>query len=146
MQGGSAKPEKRRRKMKFGPFESSYEEEPQPLRKIDWCPSQPPFSNNASDYFSVGDEIPCLSLSRALRKGDILEIKVLSIVDPGSFFIKIAGPELLLLSESAKHLSRFTGQMTMFYEKFQREKFLELDQELVRGKPFYLLCFLIELN
>ncbi len=29
-----------RRKMKFGPFEKSYEEEPEviPIREIEWCP------------------------------------------------------------------------------------------------------------
>ena len=55
-----------------------------------------------------------------MGNGDIMEIKVMSIVNPGLIFIKIVGPEQICLSESedAKHLSKFIEQMTMFYEKF----------------------------
>ena len=130
----------RLRKTKFGPFESSFEEEPQPLRKVEWYPNLPPFSNNPNDYFKLGDRIPCLSLSRALRKGDILEIKVLSIVDPGSFYIRIIGPKGIMLPtdcEHGNHLSRFTGQVTMFYEKFQNEEFLKMNKQLERGKHYF---------
>jgi hypothetical protein len=44
-----------------------------------------PFTNNPLDYFGLKDCIPAINLSRTLRKGDILELKVLAIENPESF-------------------------------------------------------------
>ena len=44
-----------------------------------------PFTNNPLDYFGHKDCIPAINLSRTLRKGDILELKVLAIENPESF-------------------------------------------------------------
>ena len=131
----------RRRKLKFSPFEDSYEEvltEPIPIREIEWSPGQVPFTNNPWDYFALGDMVPSINLSRALRKGDILEVFVLDITTPGCFYIRILGPKkFLLLDDShqlnSRHLSQFTAQLTSFYEKFDKEDLLQVDEELERG-------------
>ena len=61
----------RRRKKYFGPFESSYEEEPQTILKISLDSCQLPLTNNPWDYLQSGDSIPSISLRRPLNKGDI---------------------------------------------------------------------------
>ena len=53
-----------RRIIPFGPFDKSFSEDP-------------------NDYFYFGEQVPPMTLSRSLRKGDILEVKVLSITNPG---------------------------------------------------------------
>ena len=53
-----------------------------------------PFTNNPLDYFCVRDCVPAINLSRTLRKGDILELKVLTIENPGSFYVKMLGPKV----------------------------------------------------
>ena len=53
-----------RRIIPFGPFDKSFSEDP-------------------NDYFYFGKQVPPMTLSRSLRKGDILEVKVLSITNPG---------------------------------------------------------------
>ena len=80
----------RQRKAKFGPFEPSFEEEenhkePKSLQSIQWDPFMEPFTNNPLDYFGHRDCVPAINLSRTLRKGDILELKVLAIENPESF-------------------------------------------------------------
>merc|ERR1711970_1290031 len=82
--------------------------------------------------------IPSIRLSRALRKGDILEIFVMDISNPGCFFIRIMGPKNFLLSSdshhpNARHLSKFTAELSTFYEKFDKEEVLQFDEELERG-------------
>ena len=87
------------RKAKFGPFETSFEEKetpegPKSLQSIQWDPFMEPFTNNPLDYFCVRDCVPAINLSRTLRKGDILELKVLAIENPGSFYVKMLGPKV----------------------------------------------------
>ena len=86
------------RKAKFGPFETSFEEEtpqePMSLQSIQWDPFMEPFTNNPLDYFCVRDCVPAINFSRTLRKGDILELKVLAIENPGSFYVKMLGPKV----------------------------------------------------
>ena len=53
-----------RRIIPFGPFDKSFSEDP-------------------NDYFYFGEQVPPMTLSRSLRKGDILEVAVLSITNPG---------------------------------------------------------------
>ena len=86
------------RKAKFGPFETSFEEEtpqePMSLQSIQWDPFMEPFTNNPLDYFCIRDRVPAINFSRTLRKGDILELKVLAIENPGSFYVKMLGPKV----------------------------------------------------
>ena len=86
------------RKAKFGPFETSFEEEtpqePMSLQSIQWDPFMEPFTNNPLDYFCITDRVPAINFSRTLRKGDILELKVLAIENPGSFYVKMLGPKV----------------------------------------------------
>ena len=57
-----------RRIIPFGPFDKSFSEDP-------------------NDYFYFGEQVPPMTLSRSLRKGDILEVAVLSITNPGKHFL-----------------------------------------------------------
>ena len=132
----SAKPEQpqRRRKNKCGPFERSYEEEPEPIREIEWCPGQLPFTTDPLAYFALGDTnmVPSIRLSRALRKGDILEVFVMDISNPGSFFIRIMGPKNFLRSEdghhpNAWHLSKFTADADIESSKLSMSEQTFLD-------------------
>ena len=63
-----------RRIIPFGPFDKS-------------------FSEDQSDYFRFGEQVPPMTLSRSLRKGDILEVAVLSITNPGKHFFMYLGPK-----------------------------------------------------
>ena len=127
----------RRRKKYFGPFESSYEEEePQTIFKIPLDSFQPILSDNPWEYFQIGDSrIPFISLRRPLNKGDILEVKVLSILDPGSFYIRIVGPKEILLpcNQNSKLLTKFTAKISSFYDRFQDEDVLEVEEDLEKG-------------
>ena len=62
-----------RRIIPFGPFEKSFSEDP-------------------NDYFYFGEQVPPMTLSRSLRKGDILEVAILSITNPGKFFLFTLDP------------------------------------------------------
>ena len=125
----------RRRKKYFGPFESSYEEEPQTILKISLDSCQLPLTNNPWDYLQIGDSIPSISLRRPLNKGDILEVKVLSIMDPGSFYIRIVGPKEMLFpcNQNSKLLTKFTAKISSFYDRFQDEDVLEVEKDLEKG-------------
>jgi hypothetical protein len=131
------------RKAKFGPFETSFEEiveesplEPKLLQSILWDPFMEPFTNNPLDYFCIMDRVPAINLSRTLRKGDILELKVLAIENPGSFYVKILGPkELLIKGQSCKSLSGFGATLSSFYNRFQDEEVLAIKEfSLERGE------------
>jgi hypothetical protein len=59
------------RKSKFGPFETSFEEDDETPKEPDilksqWDPFIEPFTNNLLDYFSIGDCVPAMNLSRTL--------------------------------------------------------------------------------
>ena len=113
------------RKAKFGPFETSFEEEtpqePMSLQSIQWDPFMEPFTNNPLDYFCVGDRVPAINLSRTLRKGDILELKVLAIENPGSFYVKMLGlKDLLVEGQYCKSLSGFGKKFSRFNDRFQK--------------------------
>merc|ERR550534_844902 len=92
------------RKAKFGPFETSFEEEEESphksLQRIQWDPFMEPFTNNPLDYFCARDCVPAINLSRTLRKGDILELKVLAIENPGSFYVKMLDRRSYLLKDN----------------------------------------------
>ena len=102
-----------------------------------------PFTNNPLDYFSIRDRVPAMSLSRALRKGDILELKVLAIENPGSFYVKMLGPkELLVEGQFCKSLSGYGAKLSSFYDRFQGEKVLAIKEScLERGEKLLKLCF-----
>merc|ERR550534_177771 len=127
------------RKAKFGPFETSFEEEEESphksLQRIQWDPFMEPFTNNPLDYFCARDCVPAINLSRTLRKGDILELKVLAIENPGSFYVKMLGPkELLVEGEYCKSLSGFGKKLTTFYDRFKDEEVLSIKEfSLERG-------------
>merc|ERR1719219_641128 len=79
------------------------------------------------DFFQIGDQIPSVKLTRPLRKGDILDVKILSVESPKCFWIKILGPEEFVDYESMKGI---TERMTTFYEKNKREVFLDVEGSL----------------
>ena len=94
-----------------------------------------PFTNNPLDYFGHRDFVPAINLSRAFRKGDILELKVLAIENPGSFYVKMLGPkELHVDGQYCKSLSRFGAKLSSFYNQFQYEEVLAIKEfSLERG-------------
>ena len=95
-----------------------------------------PFTNNPLDYFCIRDRVPAMNLSRTLRKGDILELKVLAVENPGSFYVKMLGPkELLVDGQFCKSLSGFGSKLSRFYDRFQGEKVLAIKEfSLERGE------------
>ena len=64
---------------------------------------------------------------RPLYKGDILEVQILSVVNPGSFHVKILGPDHILDTQN-RGLSRLTEKMTAFYEAFKMEDVVQINE------------------
>ena len=65
-----------RRIIPFGPFDKSFSEDP-------------------NEYFYFGEQVPPMTLSRSLRKGDILEVAVLSITNPGKKCLCSLDPNII---------------------------------------------------
>ena len=130
------------RKAKFGPFETSFEEEtpqePKSLQNIQWDLFMEPFANNPLDHYCISDLVPAINLSQTLRRGDILELKVLDIENPGSFYFKMLGPKALLVEgQYCKSLSGFGEKLSRFYNRFKDEEVLSITEfSLERGKTF----------
>ena len=73
-----------------------------------------------------------------MHKGDILEIQILSVINPGSFQIKILGPEHILEPHN-RSLSRLTEKMTAFYEVFKNEDVLQINEiAYLEGNDFII--------
>ena len=96
-----------------------------------------------TDLCCIRDRIPAISFSRTLRKGDILELKVLAIENPGSFYVKMLGPkELLVEGQYCKSLSGFGAKLSSFYDRFQDEEVLAIKEfSLERGETLGYLLF-----
>ena len=106
---------------------------------IPFAPFEKSFSDDPEDYFCFGEQVPPMNLKRSLRKGDILEVTILSITNPGSFHVKIIGPEHIFDSQS-QDLNRLTEKMTAFYEKFKFESVVKIeDPGFLEGKLNYRL-------
>ena len=123
----------RKRKEKFGPFEQSFESsvvepaEIQPRRSIIYAHFQVPFTDDPKDYFGLEDKVPYLSTTRNLRKGDILEVTVLSVDNPGSFYVRIHSPKRLLAEEDLTNsLSKFTERLTNFCKRLEDDNALKI--------------------
>ena len=95
-------------------------------KQIPFTPFDKSFSEDERDYFSFGDKVEPMSLRRSLRKGDILEITVLSIANPGYFHIRILGPDHLL-DNQWRSLSQLTERMSAFYEQCKSKDVLKID-------------------
>ena len=77
-----------------------------------------------------------MNFRRPLHKGDILEVMVLSVTNPGSFHVKILGPDHILDTQN-RSLNRLTEKMTAFYEAFKQEDVVHIDElEFLEGKDF----------
>ena len=94
--------------------------------QIPFTPFDKSFSEDERDYFGFGDTVPPLNLRRSLYKGDILEITILSIANPGYFHIRILGPDHLLENQ-CRSLSRLTETMSSFYEQFKTKDVVKID-------------------
>ena len=73
---------------------------------------------------------------RPLYKGDILEIQLLYVAHPGSFFVKILGPDHIL---DNRGLNRLTEKITAFYEAFKNEDVVQIyDIAFLKGTNFLI--------
>ena len=84
------------------------------------------FSDDKSDYLSRYDTVPSLNLSRSIRRGDFLEIKIVSIQDPHSFQVRILGPKDLTESNVFTKMSVFTQRISNFYYAYKSQKVLQV--------------------
>ena len=100
--------------------------EVQPKKSIIYAPFEVPFTDDPNDYFGIEDKVSSLSTTRNLQKGDILEVTVLWVDTPGSFYVRIHSPTRLLVGTQT--LSKFTARLTTFYTRFaEHEKVLKID-------------------
>ena len=96
-----------------------------PKKSIIYAPFEVPFTDDPNDYFGKEDKVSSLSTTRNLRKGDILEVTVLWVDTPASFYVRIHSPKRLLVENC---LSKFTARLTTFYTRFaEHEKVLKID-------------------
>ena len=84
------------------------------------------FSDDKSDYLSRYDTVPSLNLSRPIRRGDFLEIKIVSIQNPQSFQVRILGPKDLTENNVFTKMSVFTQRISNFYYAYKGQKILQV--------------------
>ena len=96
------------------------------------------FSEDKDDYLTKHDNLPPIELSRAIRKGEILRVKIISIQDPYSFQLRILDPPDL--AERQRKMSSFTQRMTHFYLAYKGQKVLQVTKKDFPLDGFVLAC------
>ena len=90
------------------------------------------YSNDSNDYFENGEHVPFVNLSRLLRKGDVLEVKILSVSRPDQFCFRLMpdSDDLITYDQVLPSMTSFTQRMTYFYEKHMDEEMVKISPEL----------------
>ena len=103
-------------------------------------PFESTLSGLSEEFCDLGDQVPSFSLNRSLRKGDILEMQIMSVDNPDMFHIRIVGPKDLMNQSFQKNLSRFTERLTNFYEKFKNEDVAKIDESCFPLEGLTIAC------
>ena len=96
------------------------------------------FSNEKEDYLRKHDDLPPIELPRAIRKGEILEVKIISIQNPDSFQLRILDPPDI--AERQRKMSHFTQRMTNFYLAYQSQSVVQVSRKDFPLDGFVLAC------
>ncbi len=107
------------------------------------APFEIKFSDNPLDYCNADDQVAQLSLPQDLKMGDIFHLKILSVASPNSFHVRLLGPKNLVGDFCLSSLSGFAKKMSRYYEEFQDDDMLRIDEKsfplegLIVACPYY---------
>ena len=102
---------------------------PHPKSKVAISAFDTSFSGDKNDYVSRYDTVPSLSLSRPLYKGDVIEIKIVSINDPHLFQVRVLGPDNLIGTDVFTKISVLTRRISNFYLAYKDQRVLQVSRK-----------------